>query len=101
PHGGEIRMPGAFHTEVVKLGPKKISVYLLDMRFKSPTTVNSSVSVEFEGVKKSKGTCQKESDHFTCTFDTEIMNTEGKLHVKAIRDNKKGSLASYKTPLLF
>lgn len=100
PHGGGIRMPGAFHTEVVALNSKTLNVYLLDMKFQFPITANSSVDVKFEGTKSSKAICEKESDYFKCTFDTEVMNTKGKLLVRAIRDNKKGTVANYETPLM-
>ena len=47
PNGGEIRMPGPFHTEAKAEGANKLKVYLLDMNFKNPVTANSSVEVTF------------------------------------------------------
>ena len=32
PHGGFIRMPGAYHTEVVPVSKNQAKVYLLDMQ---------------------------------------------------------------------
>lgn len=98
PHGGEIRMPGNFHTEVVQVSPAKLKVFLLDMKFQSPTTNNSSVSLSFDG---NETRCAKQSDHFVCAFDRPVMNTKGELSVNAIRDDKKGKIVKYATPLKF
>jgi hypothetical protein len=42
PNGGFIRMPGAFHTELVPSGKDKLKVYLLDIQWKNPSLKNSS-----------------------------------------------------------
>lgn len=89
PHGGEIRMPGNFHTEVVFVNSQELKVYLLDMQFKSPTTLNSKVSV---GLNEE---CKKEVEYFRCSIDES--NTEnGEISVKAVRDNQKGKVVKYK-----
>ena len=38
PHGGKIKMPGMFHTELILNAPNDFKVYLLDMKFKNPET---------------------------------------------------------------
>ena len=101
PHGGEIRMPGAFHTEVVTEGPRDVKVYLLDVKFESPTTENSSVSLRFEGDQNSEATCTKQEAYFACRFEKEVLNSKGTLHVTANRQNKKGRMVHYPTPLKF
>ncbi len=45
PNGGFIKMPGAFHTEVVPVGQNKLKVFLLDMNWKNPSILNSNLSV--------------------------------------------------------
>lgn len=101
PHGGEIRMPGAFHTEVLSPANNKVKVYLLDMKFQSPTNLNSKVEVKFEGNKIQEAVCEKQKNYFSCEFKEEVMNTSGKLHVNATRNNQKGSMVHYVTPLKF
>ncbi len=101
PHGGEIRMPAAFHTEVLSPASNKLKIYLLDMKFQSATTVNSTVDVAFEGKRIHEAVCEKENDYFSCEFKEAVLNTSGKLHVTAIRKNQKGSMVHYATPLKF
>ncbi|MBL7663555.1 MAG: hypothetical protein JNM93_00365 [Bacteriovoracaceae bacterium] len=101
PNGGEIRMPGPFHTEAKAEGANKLKVYLLDMNFKNPVTANSSVEVTFSGHHKTKASCEKSKDYFLCSFEGGVdLQKEGTIEIKAVRDSKKGSIATYKTPLM-
>src|SRR5580704_7309495 len=66
PHGGFIRMPGAFHIEVI---PRNTSfeIMLLDIKFQHPTTKNSSVKATIQMEKNSvELKCEKRSDYFLC-----------------------------------
>jgi hypothetical protein len=101
PHGGEIRMPGLFHTEVLSPAKNKLKVYLLDMKFQSPSTVDSAVQVKFKGNQTHEAVCVKQDDFFNCEFDEAVMNTAGELHITATRNNHKGSMVHYATPLKF
>lgn len=47
PNGGYIRMPGAFHTEIVPNGKHKIKVYLLDIEWKNPSVINSKLEISY------------------------------------------------------
>lgn len=50
PHHGYIQMPGAYHTELtVDLDKKEAKVWLLDINFQNPQTVNSEVMIQFIG----------------------------------------------------
>ena len=40
PHGGHIRMPANFHTEVIQDLDGSFHIYLLDMQFKEPIVKN-------------------------------------------------------------
>jgi hypothetical protein len=96
PHGGFIKMPGAFHTEVV---PKdsSVNVYLIDMQWKNPSIVDSSVEIEMGKLKKQ---CVAEMDHFRCDFGpTEDLNKNSVLRVKATREKAVGNWAIYDLPL--
>lgn len=101
PHGGYIRMPGAFHTEIVfdeKLGELKI--YLLDINWQNPSTKDS----QLEATLKSKNTseklnCKKNTDYYSCLLSKNLSLRTGALVIQASREGIKGSLASYELPL--
>lgn len=96
PHGGYIRMPGNFHTEVIqeKTG---FRIYLLDIHWKNPTVLDSSVSATLQiGRKKTELSCVKESKSFLCAFKSP---TKGVLTVIAKREGQTGAVANYNLPL--
>lgn len=100
PHGGFIRMPGAFHTEVVPDGKSKIAVYLLDMEWKNPSVKDSSVSASWAGLTPVKADCKVEQDHFVCTFDKTVnISKKGKLTLISKREGQQGNESIYPTPL--
>ena len=88
PNGGVIRMPGAYHTEVlVTKGGYK--VYLLDLEFKNPTTEGNVVLNLSEGKKIE---CKKENDHFFCPIQKPIKK---EFKIESVRKNIKGEDATY------
>ena len=98
PHGGYIRMPGSFHTEVVK-EKAGYRVYLLDINWKNPSVLDSSVSANIQvGKKKTELTCAKESNSYFCKSSN---REEGVLNIDAKREGQKGMTSSYKLPLSF
>jgi len=97
PHGGQIQMPGVFHTEVVSEA-KGFKVYLLDIQFKNPTVQNSSVEAEITGREGKKLDCKAMGDHFFCAV--EKAPKKGELIIRSTRENEKGSEAKYKLPLV-
>lgn len=97
PHGGEIRMPGVFHTELVAINSRQYKVYLLDMKFADATTQDSHVKVSYEG-KRAK--CEKAEDHFKCTFKRSLKKKKGEILIEATRKGKRGK-AIYAMPLKF
>lgn len=99
PHGGFIRMPGAFHTEVV---PEKagFKIVLLDIDFKHPLVNNSSVIVHIQKNKQTHALkCKVEADHFFCPAKKTWMQEKGMLLVEAEREKAKGAIVSYPLPL--
>lgn len=104
PHGGFIRMPGAYHTEVV---PKDntVEVYLLDMDWKNPVVKDSSVEAEIRDPKAKKKTsakaqCLPDKSFFLCTFAPGT-NTKGpgrELVLTTTRAKQKGNKAVYELP---
>lgn len=99
PHGGHIRMPSAFHTEVVVDNDTSLRVYLLDLQFQNPIIEKSKVSVSLVGPRKGiKFDCPAMVDHFHCTSKTPF--TGGKLSVRATRSGISAPKpAVYKLPL--
>ncbi|TGL13597.1 hypothetical protein [Leptospira meyeri] len=100
PHGGAIRMPGAFHTEVLPYQNLGFKVYLLDIHFENPTSKNSKlrgkvVSNEKEFPLK----CTGHPDHFYCEIPKGSSVLEGELILFPEWNLQKGAEVKYKLPL--
>ncbi|KHD89626.1 MAG: hypothetical protein OM95_02565 [Bdellovibrio sp. ArHS] len=100
PHGGHIRMPGAFHTELMLDEKHEAHIFLLDMEFKNPTVQNSKIEVyALNGKTKVNFQCSiMGKNHFHCVPEKKYP-LKGELRVKAVRDNLPGNEVSYKLPL--
>jgi len=93
PHGGFIKMPGAFHTEVVPVSKTQVQVFLLDMDWKNPITDKSSVTAN--GM-----ICKPKDTTFICDLGKKAnIEKKGKLEIKATRLEQKGNSAIYELPL--
>jgi len=102
PHGGFVRMPGAFHTELVVDGKSKFKVYLLDIDWKNPSVVKADVQATYKNSKKIsyKATCQIQNNFYTCDFPQKVnLKQKGELVIMAQREEQKGMEVSYKLPL--
>lgn len=97
PHGGVIRMPGTFHTELVAHGDH-LMVYLLDIRFKNPVTENSSVKIKVADQTKE---CQAKKGFFECWGTGLDLNKHKKLELLTVRSGVVGKSAVYSWPLDF
>lgn len=93
PHGGFIKMPSGFHTEVVPVGNNQLKVYLLDIDWKNPTTDKSTVRVNAT-------VCAAKDSYFICDLG-KIFNLKkkGKLTIEATRLEQKGNTMTYDLPL--
>ena len=92
PHGGKIKMPGMFHTELILNAPNDFKVYLLDMKFKNPETKKSMVDYSIDGNKKFS--CKPKNSFFICK--TKKVLKKGmtlKIHAKRL---KRSGTATYK-----
>lgn len=101
PNGGHIRMPGAFHTEVLyDAKTQDLHVYLLDIHFQNPTIQDSSVGATFQSGKEQIGyhCATMDGNHFHCVPGKKF-NPKGELVIKATRENAVGNEAVYKFPL--
>ncbi|WP_413294200.1 hypothetical protein ACLSU7_03665 [Bdellovibrio sp. HCB185ZH] len=103
PHGGHIKMPGPFHTELEIDPVQGAHIFLLDMDFQNPTVQNSSVTAKFQA-KGSKKTVEYKcgimgGNHFHCVPQGKIAG-KGQLKIKAVRENAVGNEVVYELPLL-
>ncbi len=102
PHGGFIRMPGAFHTEVVPQSKTTLKVFLLDIEWKNPSINNSSLQVILNDKSKTKAQCSVKDNYYLCSFPKPIdLTKKGELKVLPQRDGQKGAEVSYILPLKF
>jgi len=103
PNKGYIRMPGAFHTEVVPNGDDSFTVFLLDVHFKNPTTERSSVVASINiGTVVTPVVCAPKDSVFECTLPKNTKLTEGTLEIVATRQGSvAGGPARYLLPLSF
>lgn len=102
PHKGFVRMPGAFHTELVPDSKNSLKVYLLDIQWKNPSVLQAKVQIKYNG--KTEAQCDvKNSEpesYFLCSFSKKVDLTKtGELKVIAEREEQKGMGVSYKLPL--
>lgn len=100
PNGGFIRMPGAFHTELVPVGSNILNVFLLDIQWKNPSASNANVVITHKAKNASQAKCTVKDDHYVCEFPKNIdLKKKGVLLVEAQRENQKGNTVSYDLPL--
>lgn len=102
PNDGFIRMPGAFHTEVIPMTSNSFKVFLLNIAWKNPSVKDSSVKAVYRSAAnhKSDAVCKAETNFFVCKFPANVdISKSGKLEVQAEREAKKGIVASYPLPL--
>lgn len=102
PHGGYIRMPGAYHTEVIPKPNGVLQVFLLDMEWKNPTTQDSIVRAELVSDSKKLRSigCRPNGDHFQCEFPpkTDFQKSGDQIVIESTRLKQKGHRAAYDLP---
>lgn len=104
PHGGFIRMPGAFHTEMVfDSKDDSFHVFLLDVNFENPVARNSSVRASWQGAAGQKSTFNCEvmgGNHFHCKPQQKYVKDQGLISLQVKRNGVAGE-ARYQLPLKF
>jgi hypothetical protein len=101
PNGGFVRMPGAFHTEVVINSKNSLKVYLLDIDWKNPSVLKSEVKATLVAAKKTEDAkCSAKDNYFLCTFSKSVnLKKKSELQIMAYREEQKGNVANYNLPL--
>lgn len=98
PHGGFIRMPGAFHVEIVPTGKAQAKVYLLDINWQNPSMKNAEVELVLGQKGRAKCSAQNGS-FFLCSFPSgSDLSKTGELKVKAKREGQVGNEVTYELP---
>lgn len=100
PHGGYIKMPANFHTEVIADKDGSFHIYLLDLQFQNPTVIRSEIQAHIiSGKIKSNLSCKPMgTTHFHCTGTKP--DIKGELILRAKRQGTWASMkAKYALPL--
>lgn len=101
PNGGFIRMPGAFHTEIVPIDARNLKVFLLDINWKNPSVQGSSLKMTHKGTGLVE-TCKVETNYYICSFPKKVdLTKKSELFVEAKREEQVGAVVSYDLPLKF
>lgn len=99
PNGGFIRMPGAYHTELVPQGKNSLKVFLLNLQWKDPTLKNSKIEINYQGKTSAAAKCSTSKNYFICTFPTSVdLTAKGQLKVLSEREGQKGIEVTYPLP---
>jgi hypothetical protein len=98
PHGGAIKMPGSFHTEVVQVNGHQVKIFLLDENWQNPSVKQSSVELRLQTGPVAK--CEIRGELYLCVFaeSVDLQNKDGLL-IRAKRENKIGVEVRYDLPL--
>lgn len=99
PNGGFIRMPGAFHTELVPINKYQFKLFLLDVQWKNPSVLESSVKVKYSGKNNATAKCSIEGNHYLCSLPKDVdLTQKGQLLVEAQREKQRGIAVHYELP---
>lgn len=101
PHNGSVRMPGAFHVEVVH-EDDSLHVYLLDIRITDPIVADSSVIATVQqGGNVTELDCATDHDlnRFSCSLPGAIDLNAGTMTITAKRGDAPQATARYVLPL--
>tara|TARA_R110000868_G_scaffold178035_5_gene417432 strand:+ start:1155 stop:1559 length:405 start_codon:yes stop_codon:yes gene_type:complete len=99
PHKGYIRMPGAYHVEVI---PQKnsLDIMLLDANFKNPTVLNSHIKAKIaSGDHHFRLKCESMPNYFSCPVNHKMLAHHGTLTIESKRRLSEGAPVSYPLPL--
>ena len=103
PNGGDIQMPGAYHTELRLIASgNSFEVFLLDVNLKNPITKDSSVQADVQRDKnKISFGCTEEGKSFMCKAPQGFSLRDGdKITLRSKRGSLQG-VSVYRYPLKF
>lgn len=100
PNGGYIRMPGAYHVELVSTDTET-KVYILDIGFKKLPVTNALVSMSLKGAKDFPVKCRKEAEFFRCDIKGSELKMYKELTITSSKAGEKQASSVYSLPLSF
>lgn len=100
PNGGYIRMPGAYHIELVS-NEAETKVYVLDFEFKKLPLTKAQISMTLKGAKESSVKCIKEVEAFKCDIKGSELKKYTEIIINSSRSGEKAVDSTYKLPLAF
>lgn len=100
PNGGYIKMPGAYHVELVS-SEAETKVYLLDMNFQKLDMSKSKVSMSLKGAKDFPVKCTKEVEFFRCDIKGNELKMYKELTISSSKAGEASAPSVYKLPLSF
>lgn len=99
PQGGYIRMPGAYHIELIPQ-KKGYTVRLLDLQFRQPTVQKSALRLVWQqGKTQRQLLCRAQAETFYCELPNGQQPRQGQLKVSSQRLGLKGMDVTYVLPL--
>lgn len=98
PNGGYIRMPGAFHTELVDKGAH-YNIHILDMGFKPASADGMTISAQYKGEKEIMVACEKTKNMFVCAKPDKDTTKYTTVNLSITKNGKATAPASYSLPL--
>jgi hypothetical protein len=99
PHKGYIKMPGAYHVEVIT-NKDKLDIMLLDVNFKNPTVLNSHMKAKIKNDNEIHILkCETMDNYYSCAIDAALLNSKGVLVIESERQFAEGMPVEYALPL--
>ncbi len=100
PHNGYIRMPGAYHVELVT-DKNILKVYVLDMSFKPLPMTGATAKITLKGFKEVSLDCIKGAEFFSCDTKDTNMKKYTEILIESSKAGERAATSTYKLPLSF
>ncbi len=98
PNGGNIRMPGTYHVELVS-DKNILKIYFLDMNFKPISISNAAANVSLNGATSQAVECAKGTEYFSCDLKKINLRNYKEIQLQTSKAGEKAVLSTYKLPL--
>lgn len=100
PNNGYVRMPGAYHVELVS-DKNVLKVYFLDMNFKPLAIDTATAKIVLKGFKEDKIQCSKGTEFFSCDTKETNMKKYKEIDVVSSKAGEKEATSKYALPLSY
>lgn len=100
PNNGYVRMPGAYHIELVS-DKNSLKVYVLDIAFKPLPLTKATVKITLKGPKEVGVDCVRGAEFFSCDIKDANMKKFSEILVISSKAGERAATSTYKLPLSF